>query len=188
MSSTGLPSDGSDHLTGAQADVVRTAIAQALPMAAGSPDDHLGVLAAARVAVEESDRQLRQAVEAARGAGHGWDVVGRLLGLGARAAQQRYEPSAGNAEPVRRTLDSLTAFAEMSALQREARHGWHSVGHGTGYHVLEASPWQWEHRRVLVAIGARHRRMTDDGWQLVGSEQLPWAYYKRMTDRPAEPA
>lgn len=34
---------------------------------------------------------------------------------------------------------------------------------------------------------ARHRRMTDGGWQLVGSERLPWAYYERPTDRPAEP-
>jgi len=160
-------------------------------MSPTGPDgpDHLGVLAAARVAVEESERRLRQAVEAARGAGHGWDAVGRLLGLTAQAAQQRFEPAGaeGGPEPVRRTLDSLTAFGEMSALEQEAQDGWHSVGHGTGYHVLEASPWQWEHRRVIVAIGARHRRMTDEGWQLVGSERLPWAYYKRRTDRPARP-
>ncbi len=190
MSSTARPPDGADHLTDAQADVVRRAIADALPRAAGSPHDHLGVLAAARVAVVESDRRLRQAVESARGAGHGWDAVGRLLDLPAQAARQRFETAGagdgpGGPEPVRRTLDSLTAFGEMAALDREAEAGWHSVGHGTGYHVLEASPWQWEHRRVMVAIGARHRRMTDEGWQLVGSEQLPWAYYKRRTDRPA---
>ena len=82
----------------------------------------------------------------------------------------------------------MTAFDEMDALAWEGRHGWHAVGYGTLYFVVEASPFQWEHRRVLVSIGTRRHRLEDDGWQRIGTMWFPWAYYKRRLDVPAEPS
>jgi hypothetical protein len=34
----------------------------------------------------------------------------------------------------------------MSALENEGRKGWHSVDYGNFFHLVEASPFQWEHR------------------------------------------
>lgn len=108
-----------------------------------------------------------------------------------QAAQQRFggpgetqpEPAADG--PVRRLLRPLPAFDEMAVLKVEGRYGWHVTGFGPLCHVVEASPWQWEHRRV--PFGAPRRRLEADGWQPVGGATFPWAYYKRRLDKSAEP-
>jgi len=76
----------------------------------------------------------------------------------------------------------------MEVLEREGRMGWHSVGYGTLYHLVEKSSVQWEHRRVLASLGPRRRRLESEGWQLIGTMWFPWAYYKRPTDKKAQPS
>jgi len=195
---------GADELlSAAEVTALREAIATAvLNSPAGmstalqdDPQAYLRLVAATRTAAEETSRLLREAVDGARHAGHSWDSVGQLLGVSRQAAQQRFgtpastvantQPVAG--APARRVLSPLTAFDEMDVLAEEGRHGWHSVDYGTLFHLVEASPWQWEHRRVLVSIGPRRHRLHDEGWQLIGSMWFPWAYYKRRLDIPAEP-
>ena len=45
---------------------------------------------AARAAVDDADRQLREAVAAARAAGDSWTVIGAALDVTRQAAQQRF--------------------------------------------------------------------------------------------------
>lgn len=45
---------------------------------------------AARAAVDDADRQLREAVAAARAAGDSWTVIGAALDITRQAAQQRF--------------------------------------------------------------------------------------------------
>lgn len=161
------------------------------------PTAYLRLVAAAQIASDESSRLLQGAVDGARTAGHRWDAIGLVLGVSKQAAQQRFgQPGASVASaaitgygnlPKRRVLSPLTAFTEMAALEEAGRHGWHSVDYGTLRHVVEQSPWQWEHLRHFAATSGRHQRLTEQGWQLVGTMRFPWAYYARPTDRPAEP-
>lgn len=143
----------------------------------------LVLVVAARTAAEETSRLLREAVASARGAGHSWDVVGRLLGVSRQAAQQRFgagppEPPAQTGPAERRLLTPLTAFTEMAVLEKEGRAGWHVVDYGPLFHLVEASDVPWEHRRVAWSPGAA-RRMEADGWTLVRGATFPWGYYKR---------
>lgn len=59
-----------------------------------SPDDEVAVaehlLRRAALARARSERQIRNAVEAARRAGISWKRIGAELGITAQAAQQRY--------------------------------------------------------------------------------------------------
>ena len=61
-----------------------------------SPDDEVGVaehlLRRAALARAESERQIGEAVLAARRAGISWKHVGAELGISAQAAQQRHGP------------------------------------------------------------------------------------------------
>ena len=184
------------------AAAVRGAIAEAVLATPGGgaaldddPDAYLRLVAAARVAADTSGRMLRDAVASARAAGHSWDTLGGVLGVTRQAAQQRFgTPAApvggpvpdGTGGPVRKVLSPLTAFDEMAALEREGRYGWHSVDYGVLHHVVEASPWQWEHCRVPASPGAR-RRLEEQGWQRIKTMWFPWAYYARRLDVPAEP-
>jgi len=196
-------SAGIESLTSAEDAALREAIAAAvLSVPEGlsdalldDPRAYLRLVAATRAAAEETSRLLRESVDGARHAGHSWDTVGRVLGVSRQAAQQRFGTAptvrggaaAAPGAPVRRVLTPLTAFDEMAALAEEGRHGWHSVDYGTLFHVVQASPWRWEHRRVLVSIGPRRHRLQDEGWQLIGTMWFPWAYYARQLDVPAEP-
>ena len=112
-----------------------------------------------------------------------------------QAAQQRfaspvstldYVQTMGN-EPARKVLSPLTAFDEMAVLEQQGRLGWHVVDYGTLHHVVEACPWQWEHRRVVASVGARRHHLDDEGWLLIKTMWFPWAYYKRCLNVPAEP-
>ncbi|MER6516252.1 MULTISPECIES: hypothetical protein [unclassified Streptomyces] len=150
---------------------------------------YLRLVDASRVGAEEAGRLLREAVQGARAAGHSWDTVGRVLGVSRQAAQQRFAnkdkdaaPSgaSGNPDaPERRILTPLTAFNEMAALADAGRDGWHLVGYGAFFHEVEASDHAWEHCRVPVVSGGRHRRLEADGWIAVGEGWFPWRYYKR---------
>jgi hypothetical protein len=194
-----------DVLTDAEVSALREAIASAVlstPEGLGErldddPAAYLRLVSATRTAAEETSRLLRESIDGARAAGHSWDTIGRLLGVSRQAAQQRFgtaatDPSSSAAAveagsgPRRRILSPLTAFDEMAVLEAEGRRGWHSVGFGTLYHEVEESPWQWEHRRVLVVAGA-HRRLEEQGWSRIGAMWFPWAYYSRRLDVPAEP-
>jgi hypothetical protein len=164
------------------------------------PQAYLRLVAATRTAAEETSRLLREAIDGARHAGHSWDTLGQLLGVSRQAAQQRFASpvntlghvqtlgvqTPGN-EPARKVLTPLTAFDEMAVLEQQGRLGWHVVDYGTLHHIVEASPWQWEHRRVLGSVGARRHHLEDEGWQLIKTMWFPWAYYKRCLNIPAEP-
>jgi len=62
-----------------------------------SPDDEVAVaehlLRRAALARARSERQIGEAVEAARRAGISWKRIGVELGITAQAAQQRYGPA-----------------------------------------------------------------------------------------------
>ncbi|MFE2527836.1 hypothetical protein ACFXEL_26735 [Streptomyces sp. NPDC059382] len=150
---------------------------------------YLRLVDASRVGAEEAGRLLREAVQGARAAGHSWDTVGRVLGVSRQAAQQRFANKGKDAAPSgtsdnpdapeRRILTPLTAFNEMAALADAGRDGWHLVGYGAFFHEVEASDRAWEHCRVPVVSGGRHRRLEADGWIAVGEGWFPWRYYKR---------
>jgi len=153
------------------------------------PTASLALVAASRVAAEETSRLLQESVANARGAGHSWDAIGRLLGVSRQAAQQRFGPAGppettgperrvGAGTPERRVLTPLTVFDEMPVLEREGRRGWHVVDYGTLFHVVEASDRVWEHRRAVWSPAAS-RTLAADGWVLVGGVSFPWGYWKR---------
>ncbi|WP_406087220.1 hypothetical protein [Streptomyces virginiae] len=150
-------------------------------------DGYLRLVDASRVGAEEASRLLREAVQGARAAGHSWETVGRILGVSRQAAQQRFAgapapgaPTGGGASAAeRRILSPLTAFNEMAALEEAGRDGWHLVGYGSFFHEVEASAHPWEHCRVTLSAGGRHRRMEAEGWIPVGAGWFPWRYYKR---------
>ncbi|MWA04538.1 hypothetical protein F8568_029995 [Actinomadura sp. LD22] len=191
-------------LTGEQSDAIREAVAEAVLSAhekgreglGGDPDAALLMVAASAVAAEEASRLLRQSITGARAAGHSWEVVGRLLGISRQAAQQRFGAAAAAAKgavpddgPTRRVLRPLHAFNEMEALEKEGRRGWHAVDYGYLFHLVEASPDKWEHRRLWWPSRRRRRALEERGWELIVPSDFdsPWAYYKRRLDEPADP-
>lgn len=188
-----------DLLDDGDAAALREAVTAAVLAAPGrlgdtladDPDAALALVLASRVAAEETARLLQHSVANARGSGHSWDTIGRLLGVSRQAAQQRFggaapavEPHDG-AAPERRVLSPLTAFTEMAVLEAEGRRGWHVVDYGPLFHVVEASDHAWEHRRVLWGPGVA-AELAAQGWTLVGGSTFPWGYFTRRTDAPAE--
>lgn len=160
------------------------------------PRASLALVAASRVAADETSRLLQDAVANARAAGHSWDTIGRLIGVSRQAAQQRFAPAGppattgperrvGGDGPERRVLTPLTLFDEMVVLEPEARRGWHMVDFGPLYLVVEASDHVWQHRRAVWSPAAA-RALAEQGWVLVGGWSFPWGYYKRRLDQPAE--
>jgi hypothetical protein len=139
------------------------------------------VIAAAHEAAEHADELLHQSIAAARHAGHSWAEIGELLGVTRQAAHQRYGMS-GPAVPApgkrQRLLKPVTALNEMEALADAGRHGWHSIGFGMLYHLLEHSSQQWEHRREAFPLPGSRKRLEAHGWQHIGTV-YPWQYLKR---------
>jgi len=82
-------------------------------------------------------------------------------------------------------LSPLTSFTEMPVLERAGRLGWHSIGFGTLYHLVEKSDEQWLHQRVPPFI-SRQRALEAEGWSRIGFMWFPWAYYAKPTGIPAE--
>lgn len=185
-SSTSTPTTLRDHLAAAL-DAARPDLAARL---ADEPQAHLDLVALARDARGETDTLLRAAVGSARAAGCTWEQVGVVLGMTRQAAQQRYgrgdgavpthTPTAGG--PRTMMLAPLSAFNEMRVLDRAGRHGWHSVGYGALFHVVEHSDVQWEHARTGIAARPR-----GEGWQRVGGGWVLWSYWARPLDAPALP-
>ena len=144
--------------------------------------DLVGLTAAAHA---ETDALLRSAIIAARSAGHSWTAVGEVLGISKQAAQQRFGMSSATAMGEQRVLSPLTSFTEMPVLERAGRLGWHSIGFGTLYHLVEKSDEQWLHQRVPPLI-SRQRALEAEGWSRIGFMWFPWAYYAKPTGIPAE--
>ena len=153
------------------------------------PAAHLDLVSLALAARSETDALLRATISSARSAGCTWEAIGHVLDMSRQAAQQRYGgevtalPRAGGT--ILR-LAPLTAFTEMRVLDRAGRYGWHSIGFGALFHIVEKSDLQWEHRRVH-AVGTDRRELEDTGWEQIGSLWFPWAYYTRCTGEPALP-
>ncbi|HET8986596.1 MAG TPA: hypothetical protein VFN03_12645, partial [Trueperaceae bacterium] len=149
------------------------------------PSAYLDLIRLAARAEEHTGGVLNDAVLGARSAGNTWEVIGQVLGMSRQAAQQRF----GGDTPVRaegetKVLRPLTAFNEMAALEEAGKAGWHSVGYGALYHVVERSETQWEHLR-LFAAGRELDELRRNGWQQIGFGWFPWTYLKRQLDLPA---
>lgn len=191
-----LPEADATRLREAVAEAVLSAPTGVREAIAEDPDAALALVAAGRVAAEETSRLLQAAVTNARSAGHSWDAIGRVLGVSKQAAQQRFgqqgpprsdgpDRRIGTGTPQRRVLTPLTAFDEMAVLEQEGRRGWHVVDYGPLFHVVEASDHAWEHRRVVWSPLAA-RAMVQDGWTLIRTGTFPWGYYKRPLQLPAQ--
>ena len=146
---------------------------------------YLDLVVLTQRASTETDALLRSAIAAARSAGHSWAAVGEALGISKQAAQQRFGDVTAPLVGEQRVLSPLTSFTEMEVLQRAGRLGWHSVGFGSLYHLVEKSDVQWRHERV-PAFGSGRRELEAAGWQRIGSMWFPWAYYAIATDEPAQ--
>lgn len=171
------------------ADAFATATAGTSDRLTEDPDAYLELIAAAAQAHEQTRTLLQSTVVSARNAGHSWDQIGRRLGISRQAAQQRFgrgEAQGTGDEAATKRLWPVTVFTEMDALNREGRHGWHSIGFGVQSHTLELSAEQWEHRRVIATTG-NLRSAEADGWQRIGETSFPWAYFARPTGKPALP-
>jgi len=191
-------------LPAAEAAAIREAVAEAVigipeGLRGGletDPQEYLRLVVASRTAAEETSRLLRNSIAGARAAGQSWDTLGKILGVSRQAAQQRFGPAPVPQEPAsdgfrgfeRRVLTPLTSFDEMAVLADEGRRGWHSVGYGSFFHLVEASDRQWEHRRLVWSPRnmERIREFEDAGWGVVGTSTFPWAYFARERDLPAE--
>ncbi len=150
-------------------------------------DAYLRIVSLSAQAGERIPVLLNSAVSAARTAGHSWARIGQELGMSRQAAQQRFTDTHETpVEPVgtTRKLYPLTAFDEMEALDRAGRDGWHSIGFGTLYHLVEKTDEQWEHLRVPAT--SSRSSLEAAGWQRIGRMWFPWAYYARNTGNPVK--
>jgi hypothetical protein len=149
---------------------------------------HLELIGLVRAARPELDLLEAAAVESARRAGCTWEQVGSALGISRQAAQQRYGrlgvgPSRESVQSIRadqRLLCPVTAFNEMTVLNSAGRYGWHSVGYGSRYHLVEWDNHRWEHART--AFGGKP---SGESWQSIGAGWAWWRYWARRLDAPA---
>jgi len=74
----------------------------------------------------------------------------------------------------------------MRVLDRAGQYGWHGIGFGALFHVVQKSDRQWEHKRVYV-VGPEKRRLEAEGWERIAGAWFPWVYYKRCTGTAALP-
>jgi hypothetical protein len=169
---------------------IAQAVANANPELSKRLDDgedvYAEILEVAARAHEETRSILQAAVDSARRAGHSWEAVGRVLGVSKQAAQQRFghpqQTSEGNVPAVKR-LYPVNAFNEMTVLREIGKYGWHSVGFGVRFHRIELSAEQWEHIRIIANPKAIHD-LEEQGWQRIGEQSFPWAYFSRPLPAP----
>jgi hypothetical protein len=144
---------------------------------------HLELVGLVRAARPELKLLEMAAVGSARRAGCSWEQIGAVLGISRQAAQQRYgslDPDVV-VQPHQRVLRPLTAFNEMAVLNTAGRYGWHSVGYGFFYHLVELDDRQWEHARTIFG-----RKPHGDGWAPIGDGWGAWwTYWGRRLDVPA---
>ncbi len=179
---------GTDLLPGTVAQDIRDGVAHAClhntdQGRLDTPEGALRLVAAAQVAADHGGRLLDDAVAGARHAGHSWAEIGSVLGVSKQATQQRFGTSSDQEEtvtPQQRVIRRVTAFNEMSVLEREQVDGWHLVGFGAGKLVVAASGHPWEHQRLTFASHPLLRAMEHDDWRIVGVWG-PWTYLKRPT-------
>ena len=143
-------------------------------------DSYLKFITASKMACEESNRMLFEAVSQARRTGHSWVTIGASLEISRQAAQQRFggeqveTPTEAEHE---RVIKGATAFNEMQILVKEGLAGYHLVSFGPAYLVVRSSPNKWEHKRVVFKNN--YMQLKEEGWTYVGS-WLPFRYYKRQ--------
>lgn len=150
-------------------------------------DAYLRVVSLSAQAVSRLPFILNSAVAAARTAGHSWAKIGAELGMSRQAAQQRFtaaDETPAEALGATRKLHPLTAFDEMEALDRAGKEGWHSIGFGALYHLVEKTDEQWEHIRVPAT--SSRSSLEAEGWRRIGRMWFPWAYYARRTGSPVK--
>lgn len=149
--------------------------------------DHLAIVRRTAAAEQEVGTLLRQAVSAARGAGHSWASIGAELGMTRQAAQQRFGGRRAEGEVTgegeERWLGPVTALDEMAELEIAGRQGWRTVGAGMLTHRVRRTNTKWEHKRVVWTGPVR--RWERDGWE-VAIRAFPWVYLVRDTGRPVE--
>lgn len=150
--------------------------------------DHLAIIRRTADAETEVDALLRQAVAAARAAGHSWATLGAELGMSRQAAQQRFGDRRGVADAgaddgEERWLGPVTALDEMAELDLAGRRGWRTVNAGMLKHRVRRTPTQWEHQRIIWT--GPLRRWEEAGWE-VAIRAFPWVYLVRDTGLPAE--
>ncbi|MCL2652826.1 MAG: hypothetical protein FWD63_03455 [Propionibacteriaceae bacterium] len=124
------------------------------------------------------------AVASARHAGCTWEQIGENLGVSAQDAQTQY----GGPQPAAsRPSDSMilapvTAFNEMSVLDRAGKFGWHASAYGIMFFTVVRDTQQWEHARtVLTALPE------SEGWRPVGGGWMWWRYWARPLNVPVLP-
>ncbi len=148
------------------------------------PADHLALIDRCADAERITRELLRQAVDAARSAGHSWTAIGARLGMSRQAAQQRFGGAARDPESAdQRWLGPVTAFDEMDELAIAGRLGWHTVEAGILRHRMVRTDTQWEHRRLLWPSSPKS--LVRDGWQ-IGCRMFPWIYLIRDLGVPPE--
>ena len=150
--------------------------------------DHLAIVRRTAAAEVEVDDLLRQAVQAARAAGHSWAALGAELGMSRQAVQHRFGDRRGVTEASdeggeERWLGPVTAFDEMAELEIAGRQGWRTISAGMLKHRVRRTPTQWEHQRIVWT--GPLRRWERGGWE-VAFRAFPWVYLVRDTGRPAE--
>lgn len=150
-------------------------------------DVYAEILDVAARAHDETRSILQSAVDSARRAGYSWEAIGRILGVSKQAAQQRFGrpqqlPADGTPEVKR--LYPVNAFNEMAVLREIGQFGWHSVGFGVRFHRIELSTEQWEHARIIASAKAVED-LVAKGWQRIGTESFPWAYFSRCLHIPS---
>jgi len=151
-----------------------------------SPEAWLDLIVRAKQAHDETADILAEAVMAARAADVSWEAIGSALQISRQAAQQRFGRSPRSVEDIEpdwRRMTGLTAYNEMSELNRVGRYGWHSVANGPFFHDVVRDTVQWEHQRTTFLVDTA--RMAREGWQRAGRPWFPWLYWARPTDEPA---
>jgi hypothetical protein len=167
------------------AEGVRRAVPDLAPKLEEDPGEFLRLLAATSAAFDAASDLLGQAVTGARRAGLSWEAIGGVFGVTKQAAQQRFGGDGADPEegtmPKRRVLRGVHAFNEQAALDAEGAKGFHLVGFGPLYLVLESSEMPWEHRRVVLATRSARAQLRSEGWDEVGT-WFPFTYFKRAAD------
>ena len=178
-------------LNAAERDALRNSIGQTIlspkRLRDGLEDDsmaYLQLIQSADIAHQECASLLQDAVHQARRLNHSWQSIGEVLGVSRQAAQQRFKPSMESIELDEsrcRRITGATAFNEMEMLRIEGKAGYHLVGFGPLFLMVQESNKQWEHKRIIAFAGSQFpgQKLTSKGWDYVGSWMF-FQYYKRV--------
>ncbi len=178
-------------LNASEREALRSSIGQTIlspkRLRDGLEDDsmaYLQLIQAADIAHQESACLLQDAVHQARRLNHSWQSIGEVLGVSRQAAQQRFKPAMESIELDEsrcRRISGATAFNEMEMLRIEGKAGYHLVGFGPLFLMVQESEQQWEHIRIVAFAGSQSpgQRLTSEGWIYVGAWCF-FQYFKRV--------